>query len=170
MRATLTKQRQLSLVSKLGELRNNRSELVLGSGGGLGLEGGGLLLLGVVSSRANLALVLESLDESVVLPAVVVGEISETAEVATRLETEVADGLRDNHALDAIVRVGDSLEGLQAVESVGTTLGLVRDHTTDSAPEDSGGSTVVDNSVAGVDVTTLLEEISELDCEGEKER
>ena len=78
-----------------------------------------------------------------VLPAELVAESADGAVLAAGLEAEDTEGLGDDHALLVVVRRRDTIEGLQALQSGGTTGSLVRDHTTDGAPEHLGGSAVV---------------------------
>ena len=78
-----------------------------------------------------------------VLPAELVAESADGAVLAAGLEAEDTEGLGNDHALLVVVRRRDTIEGLQALQSGGTTGSLVRDHTTDGAPEHLGGSAVV---------------------------
>lgn len=57
-----------------------------------------------------------------------------------------------------VVGRGNALEGLQAVHGGVTTLGLVRDHATDGAPEHLGRRTVVPGTTARRIETGLLAE------------
>lgn len=70
-------------------------------------------------------------------------ESADSAVLAAGLEAEDTEGLGDDHALLVVVRWGNTIEGLQALKSGGTTGSLVRDHATDGAPEHLGGSAVV---------------------------
>ena len=78
-----------------------------------------------------------------VLPAELVAESADGAVLAAGLEAEDTEGLGNDHALLVVVRRRNTIEGLQALQSGGTTGSLVRDHTTDGAPEHLGGSAVV---------------------------
>lgn len=82
-------------------------------------------------------------DNVLVLPAELVAESADGAVLAAGLEAEDTEGLGDDHALLVVVRWGNTIEGLQALKSGGTTGSLVRDHATDGAPEHLGGSAVV---------------------------
>lgn len=66
------------------------------------------------------------------------GEAADSAVLASWLESENAEGLRDNHALDLVVWGWDTLEDLESLQGGGTTGGLVWDHTTDGLVEDAG--------------------------------
>ena len=89
----------------------------------------------------------------------------------------------DDHELLPVVWRGDSLEGLEPLEGVLSTLGLVRGHATDlrnnfrlqlkdgevrinkksyGAPEDLGGSPEVERSTGRLDVAALLQEVEVL--------
>lgn len=54
----------------------------------------------VESSTAGNTLSLELLDEVSMLPAKRLGKITNTAELAARVEAEVGEGTRDNNALN----------------------------------------------------------------------
>lgn len=70
-------------------------------------------------------------------------ESADGAVLAAGLEAEDTKGLGNDHALLVVVRRRNTIEGLQALKSGGTTGSLVRDHATDGAPEHLGGSAVV---------------------------
>jgi hypothetical protein len=78
-----------------------------------------------------------------VLPAELTAETADGAVLAAGLEAKDTESLGDDHALLVVVGRGDTLEGLEAVHGGVTTLGLVRDHATDGAPEHLGRRTVV---------------------------
>jgi len=59
-----------------------------------------------------------------------------------------------------VIRRGDTLESLEAVESSSTVRSLVGEHTTNSAPEHAGRSLVVEGALTGVGVHALTEEVS----------
>ena len=93
-------------------------ELGLGGGGSLGLEGVAGLLLLVVGIGLGLALVLELLEEVLVLPSDLVGEITEDGVVADGVEADDAEGGGDHLALDTIIWVGNTLESRKTGEGV----------------------------------------------------
>jgi len=129
----------------------------LGSGG-LGTDVGNGLLALVESLGLDLALLLEVGNNIVVLPADLVRDTLDGAVLAAGLELEDAKGRGDDHALHAIVRWGDTLKELDAVQGSGSTGSLVGDHTTDSTVEDAGGSAEMEGTTSGVDDATLAEE------------
>ena len=100
-------------------------ELGLGGGGSLGLEGVAGFLLLVVGIGLGLALVLELLEEVLVLPSDLVGEITEDGVVADGVEADDAEGGGDHLALDTIIWVGNTLESGKTGESILTTGGLL---------------------------------------------
>ncbi len=53
-----------------------------------------------------------------------------------------------------------TLEATETAHSLETTGGLVRNHTTNSAEENSSGSSVVERTLLGVSVHALTEEVS----------
>jgi hypothetical protein len=93
-----------------------------------------------------------------VLPAELAAETANGAVLAAGLKAEDTERLGDDHTLLVVVGRGDALEGLQAVHGSVTTLGLVRDHATDGAPEHLGRRTVVPWTTARRVETGLLAE------------
>ena len=70
-------------------------------------------------------------------------ESSQRAVSPAGLQPEDLEGRGDDHLLLLVVGRGNSLECLQALESVLASLGLVGNHATDSSPEDLGGGSEV---------------------------
>jgi hypothetical protein len=95
-----------------------------------------------------------------VLPAELVTESADGAVLAAGLEAEDTEGLGDDHALLVVVRGRNTIEGLQALQSGGTTGSLVRDHTTDGAPEHLGGSAVMPGTYVQVSDRTKYKRVS----------
>ena len=94
-----------------------------------------------------------------VLPAELVAESADGAVLAAGLEAEDTEGLGDDHALLVVVWGRNTIEGLQALKSGGTTGSLVRDHTTNGAPEHLAGSTEVEGTTtSGVEPGLLAHE------------
>lgn len=146
------------LVAVRSELGVDVLELV----GGGGLSGGALLgssdLALVVSGLLDLALGLELVDGLHVVPANLVRDTLDGSELAAGLKTEHTESGGDDHELLAVVGRGNTLVDLQALESGGTTSGLVGKHSADGLVEDARGSTVVEGtSLLGVDQVTLVE-------------
>jgi hypothetical protein len=73
-----------------------------------------------------------------VLPANLVAQPADGAELATGLESQDTQSLGNHHLLLLVVRRGNTLENLQSLQSSGATGSLVRDHATDGLVEDSG--------------------------------
>lgn len=117
-----------------------------------------MVLLGVESSALNFTGVLELSDEFAVSPSDGRGQITESAVFAVWAKTKVAESIRDNHALNLVIRVRYTIEDLQSLEGGSTALGLVRHHTTDGAPQHLRGSTIVDGTLLGVGVHALAKE------------
>jgi hypothetical protein len=100
-----------------------------------------------------------------VLPAELAAETANGAVLAAGLKAEDTERLGDDHTLLVVVGRGDALEGLQAVHGSVTTLGLVRDHATDGAPEHLGRRTVVPWTTARrVETGLFAEESLVLHC------
>lgn len=119
----------------------------------------------VVCLALDLSPLLETSDDVLVLPSELVSETADSAELAAGLEAEHTEGLWDDHALLVVVWWWDTLEGLQALHGLSTTLGLVWDHATDGAPEHLGwGSEVPWSTAHGVVTSLLAEECGVLHC------
>merc|ERR1712093_522516 len=101
----------------------------LGSGG-LSLEEGGLLGLGLLvpHSVALTATVLVLGNNILVAPAELGGEAAKGAVLAARTETLDTECVGDDHALDGVEWLGDTLEALDALEGGGSAVELVGDH------------------------------------------
>jgi len=122
------------------------------------LSGGNLLAL-VVGGTLGLSSLLQSGNDILVLPANLVGQTADSAELAAGLESENAESLGNDDLLGLVVRRGDTLEDLKALESSGTTGSLVGDHTTDGLVEDSGRSAEVEGTTTGGVVSGDLSEV-----------
>ena len=86
-------------------------------------------------------------------------ESSQRAVLPTALQSEDLQSRWDDHLLLLVIRRRNSLESLQTLESILPSLGLVRNHPSDSSPEDLGGSPEVEGATAGLHVATLLQEV-----------
>ena len=79
------------------------------------------------------------------------------AVLATRLQPQYPESLRDNHALLLIVGRRDTLEQLEALKSSRTAGCLVGNHATDRSVKDLGRGTVVEGSgLFGIHNVTLV--------------
>jgi len=126
---------------------------------GIGQLSGSNLLALVVGGTLGLSSLLQSSNDVLVLPANLVRQTTDSAELAAGLESENAESLGNDDLLGLVVGRGDTLEDLKALESSGTTGSLVRHHTTDGLVEDSGGSAEVEGTTAGGVVTGDLSEV-----------
>ena len=86
-------------------------------------------------------------------------ETADGAVLAAGLQAEHTQSLGNDHLLLLVVRRGDTLEDLQALESGGTAGSLVGDHATDSLVEDARGSAEVEGTTASRVVTGHLAEV-----------
>jgi hypothetical protein len=127
---------------------------------GLGFE---LLLLSlVVLLRFGLSLGLELRDDSLALPADLGGELTELAGLSVGLDSENLEGLGNDHSLLLVIRIGNTLEDLQSLESSLAAGRLVRKHATERSPEHARGSAVVLEVSSGVGVVGLVQEVLEV--------
>jgi len=130
-------------------------------GGGLLLQLEQSLLLGVPSGGANLSLSFQLFNNVAVFPANFSAEILEGSELASRGESDNAEGVRDNHTLNLVEGRRAAVQDLQSVQGKLTTNGFVRQHSTNGSPKEHGGSSEVNGAPLGVGVHALLEEVHE---------
>jgi len=126
---------------------------------GIGQLSGSNLLALVVGGTLGLSSLLQSGNDILVLPANLVGQTADSAELAAGLESENAESLGNDDLLGLVVGRGDTLEDLKALESGGTTGSLVGDHATDGLVEDSGRSAEVEGTTTGGVVSGDLSEV-----------
>ena len=81
-----------------------------------------------------------------VLPADLVAETANSAELAAGLQTEDTESLGNNDLLLLVVGGRDTLEDLESLKSGSAAGGLVRDHAADGLVEDSRGGTEVEGT------------------------
>ena len=98
-------------------------------------------------------------DDVLVLPAELVAETTDSAVLAAGLQPQDTEGLGNDDALLLVVGGRDTLEGLKTLHGGSTAGSLVRDHTTDGAPEHLAGSTEVEGTTtSGVEPGLLAHE------------
>ena len=81
------------------------------------------------------SLLLKSVDEALLGPAHLDGEITESAELAIRLQSEALEGLGNDDSLLVVIGGGNTLEDLEAAEGGGTLCLLVGEHGAEGLPE-----------------------------------
>ena len=82
------------------------------------------------------------------------------AVLATRLQPQHPESLRDNHTLLPVVGRRNALKQLEALKSCRAASSLVGDHTADGPVENLGRCAVVEGAgLFGVDDMTLVEEV-----------
>jgi len=131
--------------------------------GSLGFERHVGTFLLVVDGSFDFALGLQRRDDVLVLPANLVGEPSEDAEFAVRLEPEDAERRGNHVSLSLVIRRRDALVGAVALHRVLSAGQLVGQHAADRLVKNSGGSPVVERAPLGVDQTTLAKVIHVLE-------
>jgi hypothetical protein len=126
----------------------------------------------------DLPLLFETVNDVLVTPADLMGQTLSVAiskylaapvESATHLDGAVlaaglqpqhSESFRDDHALFAVIRRGDTLEELETLKGGSSACSLVGDHATDCTVEDFGGSPVMERTgLLGVDDMALMEEV-----------
>ena len=84
----------------------------------------------------------------------------DSAVLATRLQSEDTQSLRDNHPLLLIVRRGNTLKELETLQSSSTASSLVGDHTANGPVENLGRSAVVEGAgLFRVDNVAFVQEV-----------
>lgn len=152
--------------SVLGELLVDLLEIVAVSCLGSSVD---LLLLKLVEPGClNLSLLLKSLDESLLGPADLLGELSQDAELAVRLQSQHLEGVGDDQSALLIIGIRNALENLQLAKSSSTLGSLVWEHASDNSPEDARWSSEVELTASGVRVHTKSEEFLELELVSEE--
>jgi len=123
---------------------------------------GNLQLSLVEGFSLNLPLGFKGSNDILVLPANLVSEPAQGAVSPSVLQPQHLQGRRNDHLFLFVIWGWNSLETLQPLQGILSTLGLVRSHSTDSSPEDLGRCTEVERSTAGLYVTTFLQEVEVL--------
>ncbi len=83
-------------------------------------------------------------------------------------ESQHLEGIGDDESLLLVVRRRHSLEDFELGKSSSASCGESGQHASDGSPEDSGGTSVVRKACAWVSVSSLSEELSELDFVSEE--
>ena len=78
------------------------------------------------------------------------------------LQSENLQSRGDHHLLLLVIWRWNSLECLQPLESILSSLCLVWDHASHTSPEDLGWSSEVESSTAGLNVAPLSQEVKVL--------
>jgi len=112
--------------------------------------------------RLELASLLERRDNALVLPADLVREATELTVLTARLEAQNAQGRGNDDALLLVVRRGNALIDLEALQRVLAAVQLVRQHSPDGAPEDLAGCAKVEGTACRVGAVALLQEVKVL--------
>ena len=88
-----------------------------------------------------------------------VSESSQNTESSASLQSENLESRWDDHLLLLVIWRRNSLECLETLESLLSSLSFVRSHAPDGSPEDLGWSSEVESSTAGLDVASLSQEV-----------
>jgi len=99
------------------------------------LDGG--RLASMICLRLDLSLLLETINNVLIAPANLMRQALDGAVLATRLQPQDPQGLRDDHLLLAVEWRGDTFIELQALHSGSPTGCLMRQHSTNSFQKDS---------------------------------
>lgn len=97
-----------------------------------------------------LALSLEIFDKLLFAPSNLSGEVSQVTELPEAGELDASHGLRNVLLFGSVVGGGHSLEDFESAKGGGSSCGFVREHSSDTPPEDSRGCAVVDEGPSGV--------------------
>jgi hypothetical protein len=123
--------------------------------------GGGLLLLELEELvGVGDALLLEFLNEALLGPAHLGGEVTESAVLAVSLESEALKGVGHNDSLLVVIGEGNALEDSQAGKGSGAAGLLVGEHGAERSPEHAGGRLVVNKVLLRVGVTSLVDDLA----------
>jgi len=111
----------------------------------------------------NLTLLLKSRDDILVLPANLGGETADLAESTTWLQLEDAESRWHDLTLDLVVWWWDTLEGLEALESLLAAGSLVWDHAANGAEKDLAWRAEVKGTTGWVGVASLAQKLQILE-------
>ncbi len=106
------------------------------------------LLVPFLGSLSSLAFQL--FNEVLLAPSDLAWQISQLTELSEAAQLDSSQSIWDNLSFFSIIRSGDSFEDFQSAQSGSTDGLLVWEHTSDSSPEHSWGSSVMDVSSVGV--------------------
>jgi hypothetical protein len=123
-----------------------------------------LLLLLEEVHGVDLALVLQSLEEVLVLPSDRVGQVAHHGVLTAGLEAHDAEGGGDDDALLLVEWGGDPLEGRKAGQRLLPPGRLLVDHPANRPPHDQGGALLVEGASSGVGVHVQGTELRILDA------
>ena len=88
-----------------------------------------------------------------------VSESSQNTESSASLQSENLESRWDDHLLLLVIWRRNSLECLETLESLLSSLSFVRSHAPDGSPEDLGGGSEVESSTAGLHVASLSQKV-----------
>ena len=131
---------------------------------GLGREEGGtlrgkrLLALLPVLLASGEAFRFELAKDGLVLPADFVRQAADSRELTTGFEAKDAKGSGNDHTALMVVRLRTSFEDLQPLQGSGASRSLMRQHSSDGAPENAGWGTEVEGTTARVRRNLLAQE------------
>jgi len=115
-----------------------------------------LLLALVVRGALDLSPLLEPGNDVLIFPAELMTQSANRAVLASGLQPQNPQRLRDNHALLVVIRRRNAFEGLKALQRRSASGSLVWDHASDSSPEHLGGCAEVEGATTGGVVASLL--------------
>lgn len=141
----------LGVLLRVGELAlSDLLALVVGSTLGLAalLESGGFVNMEKPTTMYSHGKDIPG-NDVLVLPADLVGETANGAELAAGLQSQDTESLGDYHLLLLVVGRGNTLEDLEALKSGGTASSLVGDHATDGLVEDTRRGAEVEGTYSG---------------------
>ena len=96
------------------------------------------------------SLIFQSGHQFLLAPSHLRREVSQGAELAEVTQFDASHGVRHAELLLSVVGGGNALEHFETTQSSSSTGSFVRDHASDGAPEDTGGSAVVNEGAARV--------------------
>merc|ERR1711928_22528 len=117
----------------------------------------------VVHSIFGLAFLFQSLNNRFVFPSSFVGQTSDLTIFASWFQLQDTECRGNNHSLLSVIRVGDAIEDLQSVESLHSSLGFVRNHSSDHLEETLARSTEVVRSLGWFGVHSLSQILQHLE-------
>ena len=119
-----------------------------------GFISGNFLL--IIFLRFHFSLGFKSVNNLLFSPSNLLRKISELGCLSEVFDSENLEGCWDNEFLFLIIGVGNAFKYLKSGESLFSLLELVRNHSSDSSPEESAWRNIVNESSCGVGVSSLI--------------
>lgn len=107
------------------------------------------------------AFCLELLNEVLLSPADLRGEVAQSAEFTEGCQLYASHGIWDVLLLGGVIGSWDSFENFESAQSSSSSCSFMREHASDASPENTWRSTVVDESTTRIGEESFAQELWE---------